>query len=276
MEVLRVSMLAAEGLRKIHDAGGAHGAVCPRNVELSEGTVALAEGPADTAYAAPEVLAGHKPDARSDIYSFGMLVFEMFTGRRPVGTESTGSPAVDRLVTPCLATDRDERTSRMQKVILELKLLTAAARRVAAALTAKDFEKRLVRRLEAQERAVAEMQRSVGEAVAILRGQVSSMRERAVKPELNAGGLSLTDRVAALEQTLETMKQHACEFEQSVAADLMDVEESLRKQTAAMDAARTQISQTNDIVERMAKTLEALRRAVLEHDAPGDSSMTVN
>jgi serine/threonine protein kinase len=280
-ESLRVSMLLAEALRKIHDDGRAHGALCPGNVEVGESGVTLAAGPADVAYLAPEVIAGREPDARSDIFSFGAMVFEMFTGRRAFEGDvrqdppSTGSPAVDRLVLPCLAMHREARVARMQRVILELKVLRVAARRAAAASAAKNMQARLVERLEVQERATAEMQRSAGEAVAILRGQVSAMRERA-KTEPTEAGAALSDRVAAMEHALDLMKQHAYEFEHSVAADLVDIEESLRLQTVATDSVRQQLSQTDDVVERMVKAFEALQRAVLDRDGSEDSTIAVN
>jgi tetratricopeptide (TPR) repeat protein/predicted Ser/Thr protein kinase len=34
-------------------------------------------------YTAPEILQGHSPDSRSDVWSFGVLLFEMLTGHRP-------------------------------------------------------------------------------------------------------------------------------------------------------------------------------------------------
>jgi hypothetical protein len=277
MERLRVSMLTAHALRKIHDAGAVHGALCPRNVELTgDGGVMLAAGSADQVYTAPEVLAGHALDARSDIYSFGAMVFEMFTGRQPGGIGSTGSAAVDRLVMPCLAADRGARPARMQKVILELKVLMMVARRAAAASATKRLEARLVARQGAQERAIAEIQHVASEAVAIWRDQVSAMREGLVHAGSGDGNPTWSDRVATLEHTLETMKRHSCEFEQSVAADLVDLEETLRKQTIAIDAARTQISQTDELVERMVKALEALQRAVLDHEPSGGSPIAVN
>ncbi len=51
------------------------------------------------AYMAPELRDGKRPaDARSDLYSVGVMLFEMLVGERPAGTESPGSlrPEVGR------------------------------------------------------------------------------------------------------------------------------------------------------------------------------------
>ena len=81
-------------------------------------------------YMAPEQLEGRDADARSDIFSFGCLLFEMLTGRRAFEGETQASlivavldreppavstiqplasPAIDRLVAKCLMKDPDRR-----------------------------------------------------------------------------------------------------------------------------------------------------------------------
>jgi eukaryotic-like serine/threonine-protein kinase len=81
-------------------------------------------------YMSPEQLQGGDVDARSDIFSFGVLLYEMITGRRAFDAGSQASiigailerdpvpmatlipmtpPALDRLVRKCLAKDRDRR-----------------------------------------------------------------------------------------------------------------------------------------------------------------------
>ena len=81
-------------------------------------------------YMAPEQVERNETDARSDIFSFGAIVYEMLAGRRPHTGESQASliaaiiqveppavsslqplapPAIDRIVMTCLAKDPDER-----------------------------------------------------------------------------------------------------------------------------------------------------------------------
>src|SRR5690349_21598506 len=107
-DAVRISMQLAEALRAIDDSGRIHGAVSPQNIRLAESSITLLDGQTDPNYTAPEGAV----DARSDIFSFGAIVFEMFLCRRPKGAESTGSPAVDRVVLPCLAANPKDRPAR--------------------------------------------------------------------------------------------------------------------------------------------------------------------
>ena len=94
----------AEALDAAHSAGLVHGSLKPRDVLLGrDGTVKVVDfgtataglaslaGPVDTAtYAAPEQLQGQAPDARSDLYSLGVLLYQAITGNAPF----TGPDAV--------------------------------------------------------------------------------------------------------------------------------------------------------------------------------------
>ena len=49
-----------------------------------------------------------------------------------------------------------------------------------------------------------------------------------------------------------------------MAADLVDIEQSLKVQSAAIESSRTAMSQTDDLVERVVEVLESLQTTVLE------------
>jgi hypothetical protein len=69
-----------------------------------------------------------------------------------------------------------------------------------------------------------------------------------------------------LERTVEAMRRHASGLEYRVAADLVDIEQSLKVQSAAIESSRTAMSQTDDLVERVVEALESLQTTVLDQD----------
>ena len=93
----------------------------------------------------PEQLEGKETDARSDIFAFGAMLYEMITGRRsfqgsssasliaavmstnppPVSTiQPMATPALDRLVRKCLAKSPDDRWQTAGDLLSELEWIT--------------------------------------------------------------------------------------------------------------------------------------------------------
>jgi signal transduction histidine kinase/DNA-binding response OmpR family regulator len=100
-------------------------------------------------YTAPEVLQGVEPDARADLFSFGVMLYELATGRRPFAGASPGDvvaailrdvpppltearpdtpPALARLVARCLEKDPSRRHADTRDLLRELRMLAVSER----------------------------------------------------------------------------------------------------------------------------------------------------
>ena len=175
-QVLRYGIEIADALDKAHRQGIVHRDLKPGNVMITKSGVKLLDfglakaiaptgrtsGSSLTAlptqagsnltqegtilgtfqYMAPEQLEGKEADARTDIFAFGAVLYEMATGQKAFSGKSQASlissimgteppavsavspmtpPAFDRVVRTCLAKDPDDRWQTAHDVMLELK-----------------------------------------------------------------------------------------------------------------------------------------------------------
>jgi len=300
-DALRYSGILADALRKIHESGHVHGALTPGCVALNrnglELLTALRTTGEITPYTAPEVVQGYPADSRSDIFSFGAIVYEMLTGHPAFAGDTrdalaaaiassapapSGSPAVDRLVGTCLAKDPAARLQRVQKLILELKLLAVAVRRTEAparreAVDAEvrghveELEARLNTRIGRMEQSIAGLLDRLGGIETAVRGgseQSNAVNERVGRVEQGletVGGRfaaleqrisqaeAVHPRVGAIEQTLKTAGPRFESFDQRI----LHVEQALK--TAAEYLERVEHG-----VESMRQENDTLRSNVTE------------
>jgi predicted Ser/Thr protein kinase len=143
------------GVAAAHERGVLHRDLKPANVmidgdgnvRITDFGIATAGGEADAAavgtpqYMAPELLAGKPASIQSDIYALGLVLFEIFTGRRAhdaktlgdlkahhdTGTVTTPSsivrdidPAIERVILRCLAKDPEQRPASALTVAVAL------------------------------------------------------------------------------------------------------------------------------------------------------------
>jgi serine/threonine protein kinase len=67
----------------------------------------VGEAPVETAFVSPEQIRGEEPDARSDQFAFGVMAYELLSGRRPFGGEHAADFMVQVLSTePISLSDR--------------------------------------------------------------------------------------------------------------------------------------------------------------------------
>ncbi len=177
-EMLRIGAEIAEALDAAHRAGIVHRDLKPGNIMLTRAGVKLLDfglakimetGAADPVstltqmathagtpqpitqagtilgtfqYMAPEQLEGREADARSDLFSFGAILYEMATGKKAFEGQSQASliaailerdpapisqvapltpPALENLVKACLAKDPEDRVQTAHDMLLQLR-----------------------------------------------------------------------------------------------------------------------------------------------------------
>ncbi len=161
-QILEWSINIAEGLAAAHTKGIIHRDIKPANIMITKdggtkitdfGIAKLRGTPSLTPpgerigtldYAAPELVMGDKGDYRSDIFSFGVVLYELLTGQRPFFGEHDAAvvyaivneipipvtkickdipPDFERLVMKMLDKNREKRYQSCDDLLLELKQL---------------------------------------------------------------------------------------------------------------------------------------------------------
>jgi len=299
-ETLRYGLKLADALRHLHEGGGCHGALTPDTVLLTATGVQLAPaqpGAAEalTPYTAPERLKGQAPDTRTDIFAFGALLYEMFSGRRAFeGADadaladaianstppSVGDAPLDRLITNCLVKDPAGRWQRIQQIHMEIKILNFSSSRAQAGATPRPadaalkaeirvVESRLVSRLQQQEEAMESFRHVANEQSSAMQLAAQTLGAIQVQVVSLEGQLAATCERAeraehAASQVDEAARREAASLQVSMAGELQALEQTVKTQGAAIESIRGAMARTDDFMERVVEALESLQTMVLE------------
>ena len=165
-EVVGIAVQLARALAAAHAHGVVHRDLKPENivrsatgvVKILDFGIARVENLSDArltvtgslvgtpAYMSPEQVRGHHVDSRSDLFAFGLLVYEMTSGSNPFEARTatatiariletdppplsappaTGLHPLDRIVTACLRKRPEERYGSTQELVADLERLQA-------------------------------------------------------------------------------------------------------------------------------------------------------
>jgi hypothetical protein len=293
-EAFALAVQLGDALRRVHDAGGIQGALTPDFVSLNGSWLGLL--PAEpgaaavlTAYSAPELLHGHAPDVRTDIFAFGAVVYEIVTGSRAFRGDTPEAMAesisnsepmqiaeagLDRLVSVCLSKDPAARWQRMQHVVTEARLAAIRSRaergvarhtQLERALRAEIaiLESRLATQLEQYEGAIAKMRCELAEELA--RQQAASREAVSTALQGLRGQLNASfERSALAEQAAERALGEVAGLTKAVSAEFHGLTDKMTAQSAAIESGRSGIARTDDHVERIVEALEVIQGMVIE------------
>ena len=184
-EALNVAIAIADALCAAHREGLVHRDLKPSNVMLSTAGVKLLDfglakpriekvgmrqgqntvSPETLEYKAPEQLEGNEADARSDLFAFGSVLYEMVTGAKPFEgknvpllvaaiatldpdplskTQPDSPPVLDHIAKRCLAKNADDRWQTAHDLLVQLKWVAESGGASLAAARRRQKRERLI------------------------------------------------------------------------------------------------------------------------------------
>ncbi len=262
-EALRYATSLAQALRRMHQEGVVCGCLDPGHIVWNNHGAELTPngGGGLTPYLAPEQVRGEAADARSDIFAFGAIVYELLSGRKAFPARDPEelkeailerSPAplgglpgeIAPLVSRCLEKRREDRWQRMSSVLIELKLAHATARQAHSASEWKDRVASLRSQIAGQEGRLTAHQAAQESVDAELRRLIERLEEKIKSQGTEMAGIQETQ--AALQESIAGLRK------------------GVQIQAKAIEAMEAAASQTDEVVEHVVEAFGMMHKSVVE------------
>ena len=262
-EAIRYGTSLAQALRRMHLEGAVCGCLDPDHIVWNKNGVKLVQNGAGglTPYLSPEQVRGETPDARSDVFAFGAIVYELLSGRKAFPArdpEELKKEILDRAPVPlagvpdeisallgrCLEKRREDRWQRMNSVVIELKLASAAARQAHSVSEWKD-------------------------RITILRSQISRQEGRLSDQQAAQESVErdLRQAMRSLEDKMDSQKAEIAGFHQKLAAvqeSVAGLQKGAQIHTRAIEGLEAAASQTDEVLEHVVEAFGMLHKSMVE------------
>ncbi len=129
---LKLWVQILKSLQEAYNGGRPYGLLSPETIAIdSRNNISFHGVFPSSSYAAPETLKGAGPDERADIYSMGIILYEMLTGsleglgsRRVIDTAEDVPYWLDEIVIRCIKKVKEDRYQGISDVFADLKALS--------------------------------------------------------------------------------------------------------------------------------------------------------
>jgi uncharacterized coiled-coil protein SlyX len=287
----------AQELKRRHQAGAGFGSLHPDLIGLNGAAAFIEDGPAPgiSRYSAPEQWEGQAPDARSDVFAFGSVFYELLTGRPVVEGDSPEewrasfagrdaalpngiAPELARLIDRCLNIRPEERWQHVSAIVVELKLLAASHRHAKAAVDWKrwlsavqtEIDERLAAHRSEHHAALGDVHRTLGQLAS--RAEEHSASAAAAAQTLTALAESISSahaKLDALDHSLHAAHENLGFLGETVnmaSQKLAGLEESVSAASHELGALDVSVRDLNVRAAFQHRAIESIQSAVAQTD----------
>ena len=262
-ESLQYAVGLAQALRLLHEQGTICASLDPDRIVLSGSEVTLLQGGGGvlTPYSSPEQVRGEAVDARSDVFAYGAVIYELLSGRRAFWAEETEqlkrqilehdplpltdvSEPIAQVLGRCLEKRPADRWQRMSFVLIELKLAIGNARQVQQATEWKE-------KLSSQRAQIAALE---GRQAASHTAHLEKASE-------------LRQLIQYLEQKNDEQAEEMAKAHEELAAlreKLAALQKTAQVHTHSIESLEAAAAQTDEVVEHVVEAFGVMHKSLVE------------